>query len=138
MKQFLFWVLLCLSSLNLKAQHSYLQSLDEVRQLSRSAIDTLSNHDNLEAFIVLLSPHISSYSNGIPERIGELQLIYPKLVQQYGKYLDASKLEEKILGDVLIKEVYLMRFENIFFKVMFLYYKSSNGWILYNIGHTKV
>ncbi|AKQ47093.1 hypothetical protein TH63_17930 [Rufibacter radiotolerans] len=123
---FLFFFLLTISA---NAQNKFLKDRAQTEQLSKKVAELFNSNKISESF-----QELSSYWP-IPENelegLEEKTIKYLNLLnERFGEPIGALKVRTESISDIALKETYLVRYQNSAIRLIFTYYKNSNGWIV--------
>lgn len=129
MKKLLIASLFLLSSIGLFAQDSYLKDASEAEVLSENVTKLFGEGEITKAFDLII-PYWPLPKNEL-ESIREQTLKYSNVIsQRFGAIIGTLKVKEEMIGDIAIRETYLLRHKFSAIRLIFTYYKSDEGWLL--------
>lgn len=114
---------------NSNAQDKVLKNIDEAKAVSKKITEHFKENEITEAFDILKlywplpQNEIYTLEN---QTVQSLNLVS----QRFGKQESIVKVSEQNIQDTAFRETYLLKFENTALRLIFTYYKNSNGWII--------
>lgn len=116
-------------SFNIHAQEKYLRDVNETQEFSKEVIALFKDNKISESFDEL-TPYWPLPQNEV-DAIEEKTIKYLNILRErFGKPIGALKVKNETIGDVAIRETYLVRFEYTAIRVIFTYYQNDYGWII--------
>jgi len=129
MKKLIVAIILISTSLGVFAQDKYLKDPTETEALSAKVTGLFSDNKIAKSFKAL-TPYWPIPQNEI-ESIEEKTIKYLNIIEQrFGNALGVLKVNNEKIGDIAIRETYLIRYENTAIRLIFTFYKNNNGWIV--------
>ena len=129
MKKIYTTLLLFLISYIVLAQEKSLQTLEETQNLSKITTKFFSENKISKA-IKELTPYWPLPQNEL-ESMEEKTIKYINLVEdRFGHAIDIVKVNNETIGEIAIRETYLVRYEYSAIRLIFTYYKNKNGWLV--------
>lgn len=127
----LFAILICMFlSLSVVAQSQYLKDEKGTQKLSLEITQLFSQNKIQESFDQLIPywPNALSELDLMKEQtIVQLKPIKDRIGEPYG----VLKIKNETISDVLTRETYLILYEKSPLRLIFDYYKTDKGWIIY-------
>lgn len=119
----------CFLFINASAQTKYLKDKAQITQFSKKATG-LFQENKISEFVGELSPYWPIPQNEI-ESFEEKTIKYLNLYnEKYGAGIESLKIKEETIGDIALRETYLVRFNVTAIRLKFTFYKSKDGWII--------
>lgn len=125
----LFFIFLFFVTLGNFAQEKYFQSNEEIQDFSLSIAQLLGENKVSSALkeMKLYWPLPKTELDLFEEKTVKYFNIFDK---SYGKPIGIKKIKSKNLADVAIKEIYFIRYNITAIRLIFVYYKNDNGWLI--------
>ncbi len=124
-----FLAFVILFTLQSSAQSKYLKDIENAKLISKDIAQLFKENKISEAFMKL-----KTYW---PLPDNEIDNIESKTIQamnlvseRFGKSEEIVKVSEQNIKETAFREIYLVKFENTALRLIFTYYKNSNGWIV--------
>jgi hypothetical protein len=129
MKTIIIATILSLSSIGLFAQNKYLSNVVETQELSKEIV-SLFNENKISESFVQLTKYWPMPQNEL-DSLEEKTIKYLNLIRQrFGNSIGTLKVKNETIADIAIRETYIIRYGNSAIRLIFTYYKNSNGWIV--------
>jgi hypothetical protein len=110
-------------------QTKYLKSEESVKELSKK-VAGLFKEDKISAAFDELKGYWPLPENEV-EGIQEKTIKYINLIgERFGNTIGVLKVKEEKIGEIAIRETYLVRYQYSAIRLIFTYYKNENGWIV--------
>ncbi|WP_196890312.1 hypothetical protein [Aureivirga sp. CE67] len=129
MKKTFIAIVLSLVSVSLFAQEKYFKNVSETQEFSKKIVDLFEKDKIPELF--------SQLTTYWPMPLNEILALEDKTIKyinviksRYGEPIGSLKVKNKTISDIAIQETYLVRYEKTALRVIFIYYKNNNGWII--------
>jgi hypothetical protein len=126
---FVFSLVLLATLAPARAQVSALPDANAVHQLA----DDIANHlgtGSFDAAMVLIRRHLAAP----PERLKEIEIrfstAFASAQVEFGNGIGKEMIKQGRVGDALIRDVYLVKYERGAVRWNFLFYKRKDGWVL--------
>jgi len=123
------FVLLAVFSSSCFAQSSVLKSEAQTQALSKKVVNLFYEDKVSEAFAQIY-PYWPLPEKEIAEMETKTKDYMSLLTERFGKKIGVTKLKDEKSADVGLRETYLVRYERNAIRMMFTYYKGSDGWII--------
>lgn len=101
----------------------------EARQLTDRVMTKVAAGE-LEPGLKLAKPYLIIPDAEFETMLGQTKLQYPMLAQRFGKSIGFEFIREERAGDSLLRIVQIQRFERHITRWSFIFYRSSDGWVL--------
>ena len=121
--------ILSILTLNLSAQEKYFKDKSQTQQFSKKISELFQKNKIGEAFKEL-APYWPIPQTEI-ESFEEKTIKYLNLIDdRFGKPIGILKIKDEVIGEIAVRETYLVRYKNSAIRLIFTYYKNDEGWIL--------
>ncbi|MCL9806164.1 hypothetical protein NAT51_11560 [Flavobacterium amniphilum] len=127
-KKIVFLILL-LGFTSSHAQKKFFQSPKEISEFSKKATN-LFKEGKFPVFFKELKPYWPLPDNEMTSLEDKTVQFMELLQSRFGKVEGVSKIKEEKISDFAIRETYILRFENQAIRLIYVFYKNKNGWIL--------
>ena len=119
----------CFLFFSASAQTKYLRDKAQMTLLSKK-VAGLFQENKISESVRELTPYWPIPQNEI-ESFEEKTIKYLNLYNEnYGASIESVKIKEETLGDVALRETYLVRFKVTAIRLKFTYYKNNEGWLV--------
>jgi len=120
---------LTLGALDSAAQEIYLKNLDEVRAVSRKATGLFKENKMGDLFREL-KKYWTLPENEIDGVEDKSTKSMNNVIARYGQSEEFTRISEQSISDFAFREKYIVRYKQIALRLIFSYYRNSNGWTL--------
>ena len=129
MKRILILTTLCLVNFSLLAQKKVLKDVAATQELSKK-VSSLFKENKISEVFAELTPYWPMPQNELDamEQKTLSQLAIVK--ERFGSSFGFVKVKNETITDFVIRETYLVKYENAAIRLMITYYKNEKGWIV--------
>jgi hypothetical protein len=113
---------------------SLLRSESDIGRLEELFLDRFMAGDFIEAFGLFRSSVSALSGEEIDGLLGSTTRQLAGLADAYGPPIDAVQAVREVIGDVLIRRSYVLRYEALPLRAWFVYYWNGNAWRLTYFG----
>lgn len=130
MKKIIITLLFIFIGFGVFAQESYLKNVKETQDVSEKVTLLFKRNRVAEAFDTLQT-YWPLPENEL-ESIEEKTIRYLNILNiRFGRPIGFVKVKNETILDFAIKETYFIRYEHTAIRLIFMYYKNDNGWIVH-------
>lgn len=122
-------ILMLLFPLLLQSQTKTYKNLNEVKANTKNIANEFINKNYAKLFNSL-KPYWGIETSEIDSLIVKTQRFQNYFNERLGKAIDAVKIKEQNLENILFKESYVLRFEKSALRIVLVYYKNDAGWVI--------
>jgi hypothetical protein len=129
MKRFILSLFVLVVSMSAFAQDDYLKDIPATEAMSKKVAE-LFRQNKIKLAFDALSPYWPLPENEI-ESLEEKTIKYVNMLSdRIGSPIGILKVKTETIGDIAIRETYLVRYEVSAIRLKFTYYKNEDGWIV--------
>lgn len=128
MKNFVLIITL-LVSFTIQGQKKYFKTIGELKANTEKIANSFINKEYEDLFNGM-KPYWVLEPNEIDTLKTKTKNYQEFFYQRLGNGIDAIKIKEQNLKDILFKESYILRYQKSALRIVLIYYKSNLGWAI--------
>lgn len=121
-------------SADLLAQTTYLKTIKETQELSKNATKQISE-GNINKTMDMLLPYSRQEEIFYKIKKSTVQLYFSMLQKENGQPTGFAKINNATVAEYFVKETYILTYKNTATKLIFIYYQTSEGWMLHDFTY---
>lgn len=111
------------------AEARSLASIEKTKELAEAVMSDVGNNAMLKG-LALLKPYVMFSEAEFNAQMNNVSSQLPVMDQHYGKSLGYDFVSKELIGDTLVKYIFLQKFERHLMTWHFIFYKPKDKWLL--------
>ena len=129
LKKMVVLFILGVSFTSIAAQAKFLKSGSEMKELSQKVTQLFRDSKVPEA-VTIMKPYWPFPENELDGLVEKTVNNLNSVSERFGRAVGISEGKEEVIKDFAIKETYFVKYQNSAIRIIFIYFKREEGWII--------